>query len=213
MEPERLVRKLPILLIALICLCDAGPARAAPIAPHLATHAQIRHFVSLLNKTDGEHEFVSSFTSDGYALISFADGGMDEGNYRLWIADVNNDGSPDYFWATEDVGAGNYDYFDVYRLRPDKEGKLVKIKFPWDSDHEMPSNLADPPIDQDEKGTTYLNLKDTWAEDAQGNRQRVGMMDIKLYVVVTTQYRWDKSGLTLVYKQTVRTTNDLGSYH
>ncbi len=209
-------RKLPIIIVALISLCGAGSGRAAaPITPHQATHSQVKQFVSLLSKSlpSGEKEYVSSFTSEGRAIVTTttADGSF-VNMHSLWIADVNNDGIPEYLWTTEGEGSGHYDYFEIYRLEPGEKA-LEEVQFPMDSSR-MPSNLGNPPVEQDANGVTYLNLEDVWAEDAKGKKIYSGAnsnaaKDLATLVIVTQKYRWGKAGLTLVYQQTERTTYDI----
>jgi hypothetical protein len=213
-----LTREIAVVIAALIGLWSADSGRAQPITPHRATHAQVRNFVSLLSKSlpRGQKEFVSGFTRKGRVIVTTttSDGSF-VNMHSLWIADVNNDGIPEYFWTTEGEGSAHYDYFDVYQLEPGD--KLREVEFPIEGSR-MPSNLSEPPVDQDANGITYLNLEDIWAEDGKGKKVYTGAnsnaaKDLVTLVIVTQKYRWDKSGLTLVYQQTARTTYDIDLLH
>ena len=209
------LRGLSIIMVALISLCGAGGAGAAPVAPHQATPRQVRQFVALLSRSlpAGETAYVSRFTRKGRVIVTTAtaDGSFDN-LHALWVADVDNDGMPEYVWTTEGEGSGHYDYFDVYRLKTGGKD-LEEVTFPMDGAR-LPSNLDDPPVEQAANGITYLNLEDIWAEDAQGRKIYSGANSnaargLAALVIVRLKYRWDKSGVTLVYRQTERTTYDV----
>lgn len=205
-----------VLIYALVGLYDAAPVGAAPITPHRANLGEVKKFLSLLDKSlpNGEKQFVSKFTSNRDAVVTTtttADGSWTN-LHSLWIADVNNDGVAEYFWTTEGEGSAHYDYFDVYQLNPG-DRKLVELDFPLESSR-MPSNLASSPIVQDASGITYLELKNIWAEDAKGKKIYEGAnsnaaKDLACLVIVTQEYRWDKTGIAIVYQQTERITYDI----
>ncbi len=194
-------------------MCAAPSAGAAPIAPHQANRAEVEKFLSLLNKTlpTGQRQYVSIFGRDKMAVVkTVTPDGSWVSLHALWIADVNNDGVAEYFWTSEGEGAAHYDYFDIYQLRG---GKLVELEFPLNSAH-MPSNLDSPPIEQDARGITYLQLENIWAEDEKGKKIYEGANSnaapgLACLVIVKQEYRWDSTGLVIVYQQTERTTYDI----
>lgn len=185
-----------------------------PITPHRASFAEMKRFIHLLGKTqpEGQTLHISHFKNGTASVTTNTSDGSWVDLHSLWIADVNNDGEAEYFWTTEGEGSGHYDYFDVYKMLP-VHGHLVEIDFPLDGKN-LPSNLADLPIEQDANGITYLRLEDIWAENAKGEKIYGGANSnaangIACLVIVTQEYKWDKSALMIVSQQTQRTTYDI----
>ncbi len=209
-----------ILLVFVATFMITMPSFAQPIVPHKADRATVEKFLPFLTKYEYPDNYsnvtlkIREYDKD-YIYISTKfppDKEEIPSIHNLWIADVNNDGKQEYFWTSEGEGSGHFDYFDIFQIKPD--GTLANLDFPLKN---IPSNIGNPPLNQDAKGITYISLTDIWAENNKGEKIQSGATsnaakDLACLVVVESEYRWDKNGLKLVYKQTSRTTYDVVDY-
>lgn len=209
-----------ILLVFVATFMIALPSFAVPIVPHKADRATVEKFLPFLTKYEYPNSYskmtleIRDYDKDYIYLSTKVPSDNEEtpSMHNLWIADVNNDGIEEYFWTTEAQGSGHYDYFDIFQKKSD--GTFSHMDFPL---KKIPSNIQHPTIIQDAKGITYICLTDIWAEDAKGEKIYSGAnsnaaQDLACLVTVELEYRWDKNGLKLVYKQTSRTTYDVMDY-
>jgi hypothetical protein len=148
------------------------PTAQSQVLPHRAQEIEVKVFLRKLNAIDkGKKLELAEFSLKDASVYKksylnrdnhkFEESGNEY--HSLWIADINNDGKPDYVWTDEVEGSGHFDNLEIYN--DGAKGWIVPVTMPgFKCDY---SNV-DRNLFSVERGKTYFHLVTFIAEDKKG---------------------------------------------
>ena len=209
----------PLLFMALIFswvlfpaenIAGISPDTKLLIQPRRASGSELKVFLQKLNNLDKNHKLeLSEFSSTKFSSFKDFYLNRDNGKFKengasyhtLWIADINNDGKPDFVWTDEVEGSGHFDYLDIYD--DTAEGGVVEVEKP-----RIKCNYTNIAVNlfSVEDGKTYFHLVSFIAQDKHGKNIGDGATSNAApgaYYSVETEYKclWSQDRVKVVEKK------------
>ena len=155
-----------------VVLAGISPDTKLQIQPRRASESELKVFLQKLNNLNKNHKLeLSEFSSTHFSSFKDFYLNRDNGKFKengasyhtLWIADINNDGKPDFVWTDEVEGSGHYDYLEIYD--DTAEGGIVTLEKP-----QIKGGYTNIAVNlfSVEDGKTYFHLVSFVAQDKHG---------------------------------------------